>query len=1471
MYLIFDTETTGFPKDRNAPIEAVDNWPRMVQLAWQLHDDMGRLIEARNYIVRPEGYDIPYNAEKIHGISTSRAMKEGVELSFVLGEFSRALEQTRFAVGHNIYFDIPVVRCEYYRKGMSDTLESKGVLDTCTEDTAELCKIGGGAGRRFKLPKLIELHQYLFGEGFDAAHNASADVEATARCFLELVRLGHFSTVALGVEKDYLSRYVKENPEPIKAIGLNVKPYVPERADEEEDAVEVSDKELQVQKVLEELKDVPYCHIHNHTQYSILQATTNIEGLIRLAWQNKMPAVGITDIGNMYGAFNMTIAIDSFNEGVEKHNKKVNEEGKGELWEPYEGKVIIGTEIYVAEDYRRTKFTKDQPDRRFQQVLLAKNRDGYLNLARLSTEANTVGLYGQYARVGRETIVEYKDNLIALSGGLQGEVPQLILQMGEKKAEEAFKWWVDTFGDDFYVELLRHGLPENDRVNNVLLAFCKKYGVRYIAQNNTFYGARSDSNAHDILLCIKDGEVQSTPIGVGRDYRFGFPNDEFYFKSQEEMKRLFYDLPDAIRNISHLVDKVESFKLKKPVLLPKFDIPERFIDPEDEKDGGKRGENAYLRYLTYKGAERVYPDMDDETRERIDFELDIIAKTGYPGYFLIVQDFIRAAREMGVLVGPGRGSAAGSAVAYCIGITSIDPIKYDLLFERFLNPDRVSLPDIDTDFDDEGRGRIIDWVVEKYGKNQVSQIITYGTLAAKNSIRDTARALGYTPSEVNDLGKKVPEVSLSKLFKLSDAELKDKLKNRQEEIDKANAFKELAESETNDANIIQTARTIEGSIKSLGVHACGVIITPTDIRDHVPMGTAKDSTMMVTQFDNKVVESAGLLKMDFLGLKTLTLINDTVSLIKKRFGIEIDPDAIPIDDNRTYKLFQRGETIGVFQYESPGMQKNLRELCPEAFSDLIAMNALYRPGPMEYIPSFIRRKHGEEEITYDLPEMEEYLAETYGITVYQEQVMLLSQKLAGFTKGEADMLRKAMGKKQIAVLAKMKPKFIEQAGAKGHPQEKLEKIWKDWEAFAAYAFNKSHSTCYAWVAYQTAYLKAHYPSEYMAAVLSNNMNDIKEVTFYMEEARRMGVRILCPDINESEYKFSVTKEGDIRFGLGAVKNVGDNTIAYILEDRKKNGRYKSIFDFAVRVDKGACSRRSVENFVYSGAFDCFGYPRSVYFVQDGKSDMMERAIKYGEAVREQKNSSQVSLFADMFGGGGTDIPEPILPACAEWAPMNKLEKEREVVGLYISSHPLDEHRFVLDRYCTVTPEEVSAGLERLVGREVSLGGMITKSEESTTAKGDPCGYYTIEDTSGSYSFSLYRGDFLKFRAFLQMNTFVYIRARVMQGWVNRETGAVGRPRFQVEDVRLLSEVPHDFPKNVTITLDVANIDGRMVEKLLAFVKSNKGHNKLEIKVVDKSTGVSVSLPVGEGKIALDQSIIDYLETLTLHQVILADA
>src|SRR5690554_4973221 len=755
--------------------------------------------------------------------------------------------------------------------------------------------------------------------------------------------------------------------------------------------------------------------------------------------------------------------------------------------------------------------------------------------------------------------------------------------------------------------------------------------VKMVACNNTYYINKEDANAHDILLCVKDGEKQATPIGRGRGYRYGLPNQEYYFKSQDEMKALFKDLPEAILNIEEVVAKIEPFTLHRDVLLPNFGIPEEFLHPDDV-DGGKRGENAYLRHLTYKGARRRYPELIEvsfealtdvdipegsserikEIKQRLDFELEVIANTGYPGYFLIVQDFIAEARKMGVSVGPGRGSAAGSAVAYCLGITNICPIEYDLLFERFLNPDRVSMPDIDIDFDDEGRSKVMDYVIEKYGSNQVAQIITYGTMAAKSSIRDTARVLDLPLFEADRIAKLVPNMSLAKIFSMDEEQLKKAL--RSDEYEKVVQLKELANSDDLVGQTIRQAKLLEGSLRNTGIHACGVIITPDDISNFVPITSAKDeSGLNVTQFDNSVAESAGLLKMDFLGLKTLTLIKDTVKLVKHTKGIDLDPDNFPIDDKKTYELFQRGETVGIFQYESPGMQKYMRELKPTVFADLIAMNALYRPGPLEYIPSFIRRKNGEEEITYDLPAMEEYLAETYGITVYQEQVMLLSQKLAGFSKGDADVLRKAMGKKQKDVLDKMKPRFIEQASAKGHDPQILEKVWKDWEAFASYAFNKSHSTCYAWIAYQTAYLKAHFPSEYMAAVLSNNMNDIKSVTFFMEECKRMGIEVLPPDVNESYYKFTVNERNAIRFGMGAVKNVGSGAVQTIVDNRK-DGKYKSVFDLARRVDLRAANKKAFENLALAGGFDCFtDTHRAQYFTVDSDG------VSFLEKVKPHQN------------------------------------------------------------------------------------------------------------------------------------------------------------------------------------------------------------------------------------------------------------
>jgi DNA polymerase III subunit alpha len=925
---------------------------------------------------------------------------------------------------------------------------------------------------------------------------------------------------------------------------------------------------------------------------------------------------------------------------------------------------------------------------------------------------------------------------------------------------------------------------------------------------------------------VRDGEKQSTPIGRGRGYRYGLPNQDYYFKSSDEMKQLFSDYPEAISNVSEVVDKIEIYDLAREVLLPKFDIPDKFLVPEDELDGGKRGENKYLRHLTYEGAKKRYKTITPEIEERLDFELKTIENTGYPGYFLIVQDFIAEARNLGVSVGPGRGSAAGSVVAYCLWITNIDPLEYDLLFERFLNPDRVSMPDIDIDFDDEGRSKVMDYVIEKYGSNQVAQIITYGTMAAKSSIRDTARVLDLPLFEADKIAKLVPNLKLDKIFSMDQTALKSAL--RAEEYDKVKELIELANEGSLSSETISQAKILEGNLRNTGIHACGVIITPSDITNYVPVATAKDSDLYVTQFDNSVVESAGLLKMDFLGLKTLTLIKDTVKLVKYRTGIELNPDEFPIDDVKTYELFQRGETVGIFQYESVGMQKYLRDLKPTVFGDLIAMNALYRPGPLEYIPSFVKRKNGEEPIVYDLEANEEYLKETYGITVYQEQVMLLSQKLANFSKGDADVLRKAMGKKQKDVLDKMKSKFISQAMENGHPEDKLEKIWKDWEAFAQYAFNKSHSTCYAWIGYQTAYLKAHYPAEYMAAVLSNNMNDIKQVSFFMEECKRMGLKVLGPDVNESYYKFTVNENYAVRFGMGAIKGVGAPAVETIVENRKE-GNYKSIFDLAKRIDLRAANKKAFESLALAGGFDCFSTThRAQYFHDEGDSiTFLEKAMRYGSKFQENENSSQVSLFGE---ASDVQIAEPVVPPCEEWSTMEKLAKEKEVVGIYISGHPLDDYRFEMKYFCN-TKLEALKNLEQHINKTLSFGGIITNVQHKTAKNGKGWGSFVLEGYDESYEFRIFGEEYLKFRHFLIQNNFSYIKIMVREGWINQE-GKKGEPRIQFQLVQYLQDVLPSFAKKLIVLMDIKEIQTNTVSLLNDIFQSNKGDNAVVFEIME---------------------------------------
>ncbi|MDV7187755.1 DNA polymerase III subunit alpha [Lutibacter sp. TH_r2] len=1528
MFIIFDTETTGLPKNWNAPITDTDNWPRCVQIAWQVHDKYGNVIEHEDYLIKPEGYNIPYDAEQIHGISTELANEKGEDLEKVLYLFNEALSKATYVVGHNVEFDTNIMGCEYYRMNIDSPMSNMSVLDSCTETTATLCQIPGGRGGKFKLPTLTELHQHLFNIPFDEAHNATADVEATTRCFLELIRLEVFTENEIKIEEKYFQNFKQYNTEPTKVIGLkhlNLKAES-EKLRNKKTAPNQPSVEIEIS---EELKKASFAHLHCHSQFSILQSTSSINGLVNSAIKSGMNALAITDTGNMMNAFNFVQAGFGHYSKAVAHNDKIDlakdikkriseaeeiileydhidevvDDGKEtkpkkvrvnlknltEEWEALKKrkenkeeveleyvttelvddeekekripvdldydqneykipfKPISGCEFNVCEDHTN----KSSKDNGYQIVMLAKNKNGYLNMAKMSSLSHTDGFY-YVPRIDKKIIEQYKEDIMVLSGNLYGEIPNKILNIGEAQAEEALLWWKEQFGDDFYLELMRHGQENEDHVNEVLIKFSKKHNVKLIATNNTFYTDQEEADAHDILLCVKDGEKTATPKGRGRGFRYGLPNNQYYFKSEDEMKELFKDIPEAIINIQEIIDKVEVFKLSRNVLLPKFDIPKQFIDPQDEIDGGVRGENAYLRHLTYEGAKIRYGDvLDEDTIERLDFELEIIKKTGYPGYFLIVWDFILEARKMDVSVGPGRGSAAGSAVAYCLWITNIDPIKYDLLFERFLNPDRVSMPDIDIDFDDEGRQRVIDFVIEKYGAPQVAQIITYGSMAAKSSIRDTARALDLPLNEADRIAKLIPGVKLQHIFG-EDPKSKGKIKGlKSEELECVEELRRISEGDNLEAETINQARNLEGSIRNTGIHACGVIITPEPITNLVPVATAKDSDMYVTQFDNGVVESAGLLKMDFLGLKTLTLIKDTVKIVKAKHNIDLIPDDFPLDDEETYKLFQRGETIGIFQYESPGMQKHMKSLKPTEFADLIAMNALYRPGPMEYIPSFIDRKHGIEEITYDLEGMEDYLKETYGITVYQEQVMLLSQKLANFTKGQADMLRKAMGKKIFALLEKLKPQFIEGGKSNGHDEKILEKVWKDWEKFAAYAFNKSHSTCYAYIAYQTAYLKAHYPAEYMAAVLSNNMNDIKQVTFFMEECKRAGIPVLGPDVNESYYKFAVNNEGAVRFGMGAIKGVGAGAIEAIINERKQNGNFTSIFDMTKRVDLRAANKRAFDGLVMAGALDSFkNAHRAQYYKTDEKGiTFIERAIRFGNKYQENKNSAQVSLFGE---ASEIQFPEPEIPIAEEWGVMEKLSKEKEMVGIYISGHPLDDYKTEIDCYCNGNTA-ILQDLKNIEGREVAIGGIISDVEHRIAKNGNGWASFTLDDYEGSYEFRIFSEEYLKFKHFLVPNSFVYIKLVGRKNYYNDDI------RISFNSIQLLHDILDKYSKKISISIGINEINETKISELYRLLEKFKGTKILNFVILDTKEKLSLNMPSRSLKVNISTEFLEELE------------
>ena len=1228
-----------------------------------------------------------------------------------------------------------------------------------------------------------------------------------------------------------------------------------------------------------------FVHLHVHTYYSLLDGQASIQKLVDKAVADGMKGMAITDHGVMFG-------IKEFHDYCLGVNKKRHKEGL----DPF--KPIFGCEMYVARHGQKEQ--KDKDDRGgYHLIVLAKNLNGYKNLIKLVSNAWVDGFYSR-PRTDRNDLQKYHEDLIVCSACLAGEVPAKIVRGDIAGAREAIEWYKNLFGDDYYLELQRHEVknpdpsyranretyPLQQKVNKVLIELAKEYGIKLICTNDSHFVDQENAEAHDHLLCLATSKDLDDPT------RMLYSKQE-WFKTREEMNEVFSDVPEALSNTLEILDKVEVYSLDHDPIMPFFPIPESFGTEDEwrkkfteeqlykEFTSDENGENQlseeegkkkiaklggydklyrikfeadYLAELAYKGAKKRYGDpLSQEVAERIKFELHIMKTMGFPGYFLIVQYFINSARdELGVMVGPGRGSAAGSVVAYCLGITKIDPLKYDLLFERFLNPDRISLPDIDTDFDDDGRGKVLKWVEDKYGHENCAHIITYATMATKNSIKDVGRV------------EKVPLPISNALCKAIPDRLPDGPNGKATKMNLTNAIKyvpELKDAESSSdkrlSNTIKYAKMLEGTVRGTGIHACGFIICRDAISSHVPVSTAddpdfKDTKTNCTQYDGHVIESTGLIKMDFLGLKTLSELKEACENIKRTRGVEVDLDNIPIDDAKTYELYQQGRTIGTFQFESPGMQKYLRELKPTVFEDLIAMNALYRPGPMKYIPQFIDRKHGREEITYPIPCMEKYLKDTYGITVYQEQVMLLSRQLADFTRGESDALRKAMGKKKIDIVNAMKPKFIEGGKKNGHDPQILEKIWTDWEDFASYAFNKSHAACYSWVAYQTAYLKANYPPEFMAAIMSRRKDDIKEITKLMDECKAMGIATLGPDVNESYQKFGVNHHGEIRFGLAAIKGMGDSVAQAIIDEREKNGPYKDIFDFAQRVNMSAVNRKAFESLALSGAFDSFGIARERFFGFNAKGEpFFDTLIRYGQTYQMEQAQMQNSLFG---GVNEIEIATPPIPEAEAWGDIEKLNRERELVGIYLSAHPLDEYQVVLNHVCNTKMKELDDLAALKTREELTFGGMVVGLRKGVSKHGDQYGIVKIEDYSGSAEVPFWRNDWAVYQGFLQEKSFVFIHAKVDQ---NRWKPELLELKFS--KVELLSEVKDSVIHKFTVTLPLDIINEPFVDGFTEICQKCPGNADLFIKILDREMNLCVDMMSHPVKVAVDRQLISYLE------------
>jgi len=1428
MILVFDTETTGLPRNYQAPVSDSNNWPRAVQVGWQLLDEVGRLVSSQSLIIQPEGFDIPYNAAKVHRITTERAHAEGLPLAHVLEQFGHDVAQATLIAGHNIEFDLLIIRAEWHRLGWPDAFEACRVLDTKEVSTA-FCALPGGRGGQFKWPTLTELYYKLFGQGFEEAHDAGADVAATVDCLLELCRQGVISSASMGMSEAGFERLKQEWPGPSTVSGSSSSKAA--TAAQETKASDLGGTTAPVPSMELDEQSLRFVHLHCHSQFSLgIPGCSTVFDLVDHAVAQGSKAIALTDHSTLYGAFLFFQYAHS--NGI---------------------KPILGLEIQVCAQHK----DHSRKDNGTPQLLLARNLQGYYNLVRLCSLSYTEGYY-YVPRISWDLLLQHREGLVALSGSLESEIPSLLLNQGESQAEAALLRWREAFGEHFYLEIQDHGLEEQHFLNAKLDAWSRKHQVPCVVTNNTYYNQEADADLHDTYLCVVPLEYKDTPIGQGRGYRFGMRSQRHHLSPGQEMGQRFATRPDWLKNTLDLAESMESYTLQRDVLLPRFEIPEGFAD-----------ENDYLRHLTLEGAKKRYGTLDQELVERIDFELQTIAHTGYPGYFLIVQDFTTAARNMGVTVGPGRGSAAGSVVAYCTGITDVDPIRYDLLFERFLNPDRVSMPDIDIDFDDRGREKVMRYVMDKYGQKQVAQIATYHSMAAKSAIRSIGRVMGLQPYETDALAKLFPEdlnradyykkSPLRKLL-LDPAEGSRHLDQLQaEDQRKAKQILDFVKKGGIEAKVFMQSALLEGSFKNSGTHACGVVITPSDLTDYVPVKHAPDGQIaLVTQFDNEVAEAAGLLKMDFLGLNTLTIINDAVELVKVIDPALPDPVDFPLDDALTYALFQRGETIGIFQYESPGMQKYLKELKPDKIEDLIAMNALYRPGPLAYIPNFILRKHGKEPIVYDLADMEELLGETYGITVYQEQVMLLSQKLAGFSKGKADELRKAMGKKIPEKLAKLKPQFLEGCRERGHDETIASKVWKDWEAFAEYAFNKSHSTCYALVAFRTAYLKAHFPAQFMAAVLSNHMSDISKVAFFLEECRRMGLQVLGPDLNESLFRFSVNASGQIRFGLGAIKGVGEGAVENILEQRGLGGSYRSLFDFCKRIDTRQANKKTLEALAQAGALDrldgIHGNRRLLLDAEaGGGSHLLEKALRFGTQYRELNLKSQTSLFGSE---GMVDIHEPVFQQIEPWASLEMLRREKEVVGLYITAHPLDDYALE-SKFLGFTP---LSQLDERPGLDIQIAALVTDVQYFRDSKNQEVLAFAVEDKEGSRKFRLRGEQAMKFKHLMDPGSALLIAGR-WEYFLGKDGQQAGFFRFN--NIELLSEIRNKRFRTLTLQMSLPALNPTRNAALHQVLLEHPGRLALKVEMWVPEDQRSVAMNAEGIKVSPEPSLFAALDQLEI--------